>query len=201
MVLVLGRSPEGTTARRHDVGSLEVDAMARPHRAREHGIIGGETVVLEGDRAERAFEELPGFNLVEQLEQQDTKEQLARRVGQVVAIDDMSDEILADPVRRAVGIGEFVDRQHRSLRPGSRLAPHAPEEHRLPLGGESPIAFVDLRYLRRREVAQHDRRGHRRGRNGPNGDGRIPSAGMAFAPGRDFGGRPLPRRFPVGAFG
>ncbi len=76
MVLVFGRSSEGEAARRHDIGG-RVDAVAGLHRAREHRVIGSEAIVLEGDRAERAFEELPGLDLVEQLEQQDAKEHFA----------------------------------------------------------------------------------------------------------------------------
>ena len=80
MVLVLGRSPEGAAARRHDVGG-RVNATPGVLRAREHGVIGGEAIVLEGDCAKGAFEELPRLDLVEQLEQQDAEEHFARRLG------------------------------------------------------------------------------------------------------------------------
>ena len=123
MVLVLGGPAESAAARRHDVGG-RIDATPVPHRAREHLVIRCEAIVLEGDRAERAFQQLPGLDLVEQLEQQDAKEHFARRLRQVVAIDDMPDQILADPIGRAIGVGKLVGREHRIAGPG-RVSPRA----------------------------------------------------------------------------
>ena len=76
---------------------------------------------------------------------------------QIVAIDDVPDQILADPIGGAIGVGELVDREHRIAGPGAHLAARAPEEHRLAFGGEAPIALIDLRDLGGREMTQDDR--------------------------------------------
>ena len=114
--------------------------------------------------AERAFQQFPGLDLVEQLEQQNAKEHFARRLRQVVAIDDVPDQILADAVGGPIGVGELIGREHGIVGPGPRLAARSAEEDVLPFGSEAPIALIDLRDFGGREMAQNDRRWRRCGR-------------------------------------
>ena len=98
------------------------------------------------------MEQLPRFNAVEQFEKQRAKEQLAWFLRPLV--DHRADEVLADPVRCPVGVGELVGRQYRIARPGRRQAMNTPPEDTLPLSRKTPEGGEEQRRLERAQEGE-----------------------------------------------
>src|SRR3990167_2654187 len=151
MVLMLGRMSEGGTAGRHDVGG-RVDSAPCPHRLAQNFVVVLELVVLERDLAESVLKQLPRLDLIEELEQQSTKEHFGQRLREIVAVDHMPDQVLADTIRSAIRVCKFVDRDHRIGSPRRWIPLQPLAEHVLPLHGESPVAIEYRRHLDRQQV-------------------------------------------------
>ena len=60
------------------------------------------------------------------------------------ALLDLTNEVLTDTVGDPVGVGEPMSPEDRVVGPWTTLAREAAEQDRLSLGGESPVAVVDL---------------------------------------------------------
>ena len=91
-------------------------------------------VIFEGNRAQGSFEKLPGGDLVEHFEEKHAEHDFTGRARQIRAVDDVTNEVLAYPVRGAIGVSELVRRQDRVVSPGWSLAAMASKEDLLPVG-------------------------------------------------------------------
>src|SRR6478672_2827963 len=116
MVLMLGGPAECTASRWHDV-SGRIDAAAVTHCPRKHLVVSREAVIFEEDWPKRSLQQFPGLDLVEQLEQQDTKKDFARRTRQIGSIDDVPNKILAHPIRSPISISELIGHEHHVAGP------------------------------------------------------------------------------------
>ncbi len=99
-----------------------------------------------------AGERLPGLDLVEEREQESTKEDFIRRL--ITSIDYVANEILTYSIRSAVHVGESIFTQNRVIGPGIRRSDCSTEENRLAFRSESPVGVIDDRWLELLEDAR-----------------------------------------------
>src|SRR5262245_44743290 len=104
MVLMLGLMTEEAAARWHDVCRRVNSASAR-HFSRQSGIEALEAEGLPSDRPDLFLQRGPGLYLVKELEQQDAEEDVRLITRKIVAVNDILDQVLTDPVRRTISIG------------------------------------------------------------------------------------------------
>jgi hypothetical protein len=114
-----------------------------------HGIEG-----RQGWLADSRDEVLPCLDPVEQLEQQHPE----HNVGDVVVavVDDLLQQVLADPIRSTVRVRESVTSQDGVLRPWRGTTFDAAEEHRLSFGGEVPVRVEHIGDLQQVPVDGYD---------------------------------------------
>ncbi len=120
------------------------------HALREKFCIALEVERLPRQRADRVLQRGPGFNLIEKLEQQDAEEQILVITREVVAIDDISYQVLTDPVRRAIRVRKLEVSEHRIVGERAHGAVQPAIEDALTFSRKTPIRIEHRRhaYLR-----------------------------------------------------
>ena len=134
----------GPTARRHDVG-CRVESFALGRSRGQHAVVVLEAVTGPGNLPEDVCQQLPGGDPVEELKEQRAEEDFRGRG--VSPVNDSANQVLADSVGSAVGVGKLVCAQGDILRPRSRPTLQPAKEDGLTLGGKAPEALVNGRHL------------------------------------------------------
>jgi hypothetical protein len=101
-----------------------------------------EAVFSERYLAKRLSKQFPCVDPIEDLEQQNSEEQLPWGLWPV--IDNIPDEILRNPVSRTVRIGKAVRLQDRVSGPRGRCPRKSPEEDRLAFSRKPPVCIENL---------------------------------------------------------
>ena len=117
-----------------------------------------EREAIPGDAAERGLEQLPRADAVEQLEEDDAEEELIAVGGEVIAVDDSTDEVLAYAIRSAVGVGELVVSKDWVKRPRGWHTQQPVVKDLLAFCCEVPVAFIEGRGPQARTLREEDRR-------------------------------------------
>src|ERR1700733_8431524 len=101
------------------------------------------TKLAIADGTEFTSEHFPGFDLVEQLEQNYSEKHFFRCLG--AAVSDLLDEILTDAIRGPIGVRELEFRKDRIGCDGNVVIQPSKED-RLPLGRKSPVCVKHFGY-------------------------------------------------------
>ncbi len=88
---------------------------------------------------------LPGFDPIEDLEEQRSEEHLLGRLGP--PIDHICDQVLANTVRCSVDIRKSMSSQDRVISPWSWFSVDPSHEEILSFDRESPVCVKDMRGL------------------------------------------------------
>ena len=93
----------------------------------------------------RRLREKPA-GVTEELEEEDAEDYLGWLSGEVVSVDHVPDQVLADPVRDAVCVRESMPTKDRVVSPWRQPALQPAKVDALPFAGEPPPSVVRIRY-------------------------------------------------------
>src|SRR5882724_1024201 len=143
----------------HDVGS-RVKAIPFFESRAQRFVVRIKTKRRQCYRPERFVQQFPGFNLVEDLEQQDSKKQISTRKAS--GVDHIANQVLAYTIRRAVRVRKLVMLQYWIVCPGWVRIPQSTKEDLLPFRCKAPVRSEDECRLQRSEKSKIDITGLRR---------------------------------------
>jgi hypothetical protein len=146
MVLMLRLMTEEAAARRHDV-CRGVNSVSLRYFSRENGVEALEAEGLPSNLSNLFLQRGPGVYLVEELEQQGAEEDVRLITRKIVAVNDILDQVLTDPVRRTVSIGELETLQDGIIRQGACDPVKPAKENALPLCRKTPVSIEHRRNI------------------------------------------------------
>ena len=122
--------------RRHDV-RRRVEAVPAGERVRHDLVEHLDVEVPGGQLSDRATQQFPRFDPIEEFEEQDPEDDLFR--GLVAVVGDVADHVLTYSVGRPVRVRKPVSGQNWIPSPGPRLPPDSAVEDVLSQCGEPPV--------------------------------------------------------------
>src|SRR5690242_10879548 len=127
--------------RRHDVGGRK-NSFSTQFCLFQNLIVSAERIIRIAHHAEFLLKKLPGADAVKDFIKKDAKKNLIRRL--IAAINDISDQILADAVACTIDIGKFMRNENRVICPRGRFTLMSAEKYFLSFGCELPVGVINL---------------------------------------------------------